>query len=310
MGDLLGYSALIILVLLIFVLKTFVIVPNRAAYIKERLGKYNGTLEAGFHFLIPFVDRIAYRHTLKEEVIDVPPQVCITQDNVQVEVDGILYLKVLNAHDASYGINDYRYASSQLAQTSMRSEIGKMPLDMTFKERDKINDSVVEGVDAASDPWGVKVTRYEIKNIIPPATVINAMEQQMKAEREKRADILHSEGERESTINRSRGQKAELVNKSEGEKQRVINEAEGQARQIEVIAEATAESLRMVAAAISKPGGQDAVRLRIAQQFIRRFGEVIQASDTSVVPISLANIEGAFEGFSTMVEGFRNRGKS
>lgn len=305
LGNLLFISAIGFIVLLFFILKTFVVVPNKAAYIKERLGKYNGTLEAGFHFLIPIIDRVAYKHTLKEQVIDVPPQVCITKDNVQVQVDGILYLRVLDPRDASYGINNYRYAASQLAQTSMRSEIGKMLLDVTFKEREKINDAVVESVDIASDPWGVKVTRYEIKNIIPPQTVLDAMEQQMKAEREKRAAILHSEGQRQATINRSEGKRQEAINVSQGNKQKRINEAEGMAREIELVAVSTAGALRLVAEQIQKPGGNDAVRLRVAQEFIKQFGDVIQNSQTSVVPLSLANIQGFFEGFSRVTDGLK-----
>lgn len=299
-------TSLFILIILVIVLKTFIVVPNQHAFIKERFGKYTGTMTAGFHFLWPFVDRVAYRHTLKEQVLDVPPQICITKDNVQVEVDGILYLKVLDPQRASYGIDNYRFASSQLAQTNMRSEIGKLDLDMTFKEREKINDAVIQNVDHASDPWGVKVTRYEIKNIMPPKTVLHAMEQQMRAEREKRAEIFHSEGERAATINISEGVKRESINLSEGEKMRRINEAEGQARQIELVAEATAEALQQVAAAISMPGGREAVQLRIAQQFIRRFGEVIDKAQTSVVPLGLATIQGAFEGFSKVMEGLKS----
>lgn len=295
-------SALLLLLVIFFITHTFVVVPNQAAYIKERLGRYSGTMEAGFHFLIPLVDRVAYRTWLKEEVIDVPPQGCITRDNVQVEVDGILYLRVLDPKLASYGIDDYHFAAIQLAQTSMRSQIGKLDLDMTFKERDKINDSVVASVDSASDPWGIKVLRYEIKNILPPNTVLDAMEQQMKAERNKRAEILHSEGERASVINRSEGEKRQAINISEGEKTKRINEAEGNAMQIELIADATAEALKVVADAINGIGGHEAVQLRIAQQFIKQFGEVVSKTHTQVVPLSLANIKGVFEGVAKVTE--------
>ena len=299
----------IFLVLVIFIgLKTLVVVPHQHAFVKERLGKFNAVLSAGWYLLIPFIDKVAYRHTLKEEVLDVPSQICITKDNVQVEVDGILYLRVLDPKQSSYGINDYRFASSQLAQTNMRSEIGKLDLDHTFKERTKINDAVIQAVDKASDPWGVKVTRYEIKNINPPKSVIHSMEQQMKAERDKRADIFHSEGVRQETINKSEGEKQEAINTSEGEKQKRINEAEGVAQQIELVAEATADGLASVANAIQEPGGQAAVNLRIAQEYIKQFGEVIERSQTSIVPLNLAMIQGAFEGFSKVSEGFKGVG--
>lgn len=299
------WSAIFLVLALVVVLKTFIVVPQQEAYVKERLGSYAGTLTAGFHFLIPFIDRIAYKHILKEEVIDVPSQVCITRDNVQVEVDGIIYIRVMDPKMASYGINDYRFASIQLAQTNMRSEIGKLDLDKTFVERDSINDDVVRALDEASEPWGVKVTRYEIKNIMPPDTVIHTMEQQMRAERDKRAEIAHSEGERSATINRSEGARQEAINRSEGEKIKRINEAEGQARSIELIAEATAESLREIAAAVRDPGGADAVKLRITEEFIKQFGEITETTSASVVPAGLANIQGTFEGLSELMESIR-----
>lgn len=302
-------SALFLLFLIFFITRTFVVVPNQAAYIKERFGKYNGTLEAGFHFLIPFIDRVAYRNSLKEEVIDVPPQGCITKDNVPVEVDGILYLRVLDPKLASYGIEDYHFASIQLAQTSMRSQIGKLDLDMTFREREKINDSVVASVDVASDPWGIKVLRYEIKNILPPASVLDAMEAQMKAERNKRAEILESEGERASVINRSEGEKSEAINVSEGEKMKRINEADGNAKTIELVADATAEALKVVADAINSPGGREAVQLRIAQTFIKQFGDVVSKSKTQIVPLSLANIKGVFEGVAKVTDTMGGGGR-
>ena len=303
--DFLFYSALVFVFLLFFVLKTFVVVPNQSVFIRERLGKYDKSLMAGFHFLIPFIDRIAYRQILKEQVIDVPPQVCITKDNVQVRVDGILYLSVMDPVKASYGIDNYRFASSQLAQTSMRSEIGKLDLDQTFVERDQINSSVVKSIDDASDPWGVKVKRYEIKDIMPTETTLNSMEQQIKAEREKRAEITHSQGERAATINRSEGAKREDINISEGEKLKRINEAEGTAAQIELVATATAEAIAEVASAIQEPGGQEAVQLRIAQEYINNFGIVIAKANSSVVPMGIAAIQGAFEGFSKVAENFK-----
>jgi len=305
--DFLFYSALVFVFLLFFVLKTFVVVPNQSVFIRERLGKYDKSLMAGFHFLIPFIDRIAYRQILKEQVIDVPPQVCITKDNVQVRVDGILYLSVMDPVKASYGIDNYRFASSQLAQTSMRSEIGKLDLDQTFVERDQINSSVVKSIDDASDPWGVKVKRYEIKDIMPTDTTLNSMEQQIKAEREKRAEITHSQGERAATINRSEGAKREDINISEGEKLKRINEAEGVAAQIELVATATAEAIAEVASAIQEPGGQEAVQLRIAQEYINNFGMVIAKANSSVVPMGIAAIQGAFEGFSKVAENFKGQ---
>ncbi|MBX7058769.1 MAG: paraslipin [Leptospirales bacterium] len=300
-------SALILILLIIFIRRTFRVVPNQAAFIKERLGKFSGVLGPGFHFLVPVIDRVAYRHTLKEQVADVAAQICITRDNVQVEVDGILYLRVLDPERASYGIQDYGFAAMQLAQTSMRSEIGKLDLDMTFKEREKINDAVVKAVDHASEHWGIKVTRYEIKNIVPPPSILNSMEQQMKAEREKRADILQSEGERAALINQSQGEKQEEINVSEGEKQKRINEAEGRAKEIELVADATAEALRTVAQSINAAGGREAVQLRIAQEFIRKFGEVVEQSRTTVVPLSVANIQGVFEGVSKTMAGIKKQ---
>lgn len=293
-------SALVLILVFFVIWKTFIIVPHQHAFIKERLGNFSGTMGSGFHFLIPLIDRVAYRHTLKEESIEVPPQICITRDNVQVEVDGILYIKVIDPKLASYGISEYRFASIQLAQTNMRSEIGKLDLDHTFIERERINDNIVRALDAASEPWGVKVTRYEIKNIMPPKTVLQTMEKQMTAEREKRAEIFHSEGEREATINRSSGERQESINISEGEKQRRINEAAGKASQIEVVASATAEAISLVAAAISRPGGDAAMKLRIAEEFIREFGAVVQASKTSVIPLGPAVIQSFFAGLSGM----------
>ncbi len=293
--------AVFFIVALVVIYNTFIIVSQQEACVKERLGSYAGTLEAGFHFLIPIIDRIAYRHTLKEEVIDVPSQNCITKDNVQVEVDGILYLKVVNPELASYGINDYRFAAIQLAQTSMRSEIGKLDLDRTFTERESINDNVVKALDLAGSPWGVKVVRYEIKNIVPPKAVINTMEQQMRAEREKRADIARSEGERTALINMSEGEKKESINLSEGERQRKINIAEGQARSIEIIAEATAEGLNAVSGAILEPGGLRALKLRIAEEYIQQFGKLVSKSKVTVVPLDVAKIQGTFQGLGSVI---------
>jgi regulator of protease activity HflC (stomatin/prohibitin superfamily) len=278
------------LVVLIVIAKTAVVVPQQNAYVVERLGRYAGTLGAGFHVLLPFVDVIRYRHSLKEAAYDIPAQVCITRDNVQVGVDGVLYLKVLNAERASYGISDYLFAITQLAQTTLRSEIGKIDLDKTFEERTNINLSVVTELDKASEPWGVKVLRYEIKNITPPADVLAAMEKQMRAEREKRAVILTSEGTRDALINSAEGAKQETIKASEARKQQQINEAEGQAAAILAVATATAEGLRRVADAMRTEGGLEAVQLRVAEQYIAQFGELAKSSNTLVLPANAADV--------------------
>lgn len=283
------FLGLAVLALLLF-LTTIRIVPQRSAYIVERFGKYRGTLLAGFHVIIPFADRIAYKHTLKEQVIDVAAQTCITKDNIAVEVDGVLYLQLMDAQKASYGIDNYRFASIQLAQTTMRSIIGKMELDKTFEERESMNGTIVEAVDNASDPWGVKVTRYEVKNITPPQSIKDAMEKQMRAEREKRANIANSEGDMQAQINRAEGEKRELIARSEGEKMRRINEAEGSAAEIEAVAMATAKGIREIAMAINAPGGQDAVNLRIAEQYIDEFGNLAKTNNTMIIPSNMADL--------------------
>ena len=286
------------IILLIIVLKTIIITPEKNAFILERVGKYNRTLDAGYHFAIPFIDVVRYRHSLKEVAYDVPPQECITKDNVPVEVDGILYLKVIDPYKASYGIDNYLLATTQLAKTTLRAEIGKLNLDDTFSERDSINSKVVSQIDHATEPWGLKVTRYEIKNISPPKQVLHSMEQQMRAEREKRAEITISEGERASRINRSIGEKQEAINISEGEKIKRINEAQGKASEIEFISQATANGLRAIGNAISKDGGRDAVELQIAQGYLDGLGKIFQNSKTTILPANLANITGIFEGLS------------
>jgi len=288
-------SALIVaivlaIVVLIVLSRTAVVVPQQSAYIVERLGRYNGVLNAGFHVLVPFMDVIRYRHSLKEEAMDIPEQVCITRDNVQVAVDGILYLKVLNPERASYGISDYRFAITQLAQTTLRSEVGKIELDRTFEERSHINIEVVTELDKASESWGVKVLRYEIKNITPPKDVLVAMEKQMRAEREKRSAILTSEGVRDSAINTAEGEKQQAIKASEGNKQQRINEAEGQAAAILALANATAEGIRQVASAIQSPGGHSAVQLRVAEQYIIQLGNLAKEANTLVVPANLTDV--------------------
>jgi len=292
---------LIIVVGIIFS-KTIRIVPQKTAFIVERLGKYSGTLHAGFHVLIPLLDRVAYKHTLKEQAIDVPPQTCITKDNIAVEVDGILYLQVIDAKKASYGINNYQFASTQLAQTTMRSVIGKLELDKTFEERETINSVIVDAVDKASDPWGVKVTRYEVKNIVPPQSIKDAMEKQMRAVREKRALIAESEGDKQAKINRAEGDKAELIARSEGEKQKRINEAEGRAAEIEKVAIATANGIREIASAISIEGGVNAVNLRVAERYITEFGKLAKTNNSLIIPSNLADVSSIIASAMTVIK--------
>ena len=268
------------------------IVPQRTAIIVERLGKYRATFSAGFQILIPFIDKVRYRHTLKEQAIDVPSQVCITKDNIAVEVDGILYLQVLDPQKASYGIDNYRFASIQIAQTTMRSIIGKLELDRTFEERETINVSIVEAVDKASEPWGVKVTRYEVKNIVPPQSIKDAMEKQMRAEREKRAIIAESEGAKQAKINVAEGDKQAMIKNSEGEMQKRINEAAGRASEIEQVATATANGLRAISKAISEENGLNAVNLRIAEQYLGAFGNLAKQNNTMILPSNLSDIAG------------------
>jgi regulator of protease activity HflC (stomatin/prohibitin superfamily) len=289
MTGLLVVAALAVVVLLV-VAKTAVVVPQQQAFVVERLGKFHSTLSAGFHVLLPFVDAIRYRHSLKETAVDIAEQICITRDNVQVAVDGVLYLKVMDAERASYGVSQYLFAISQLAQTNLRSEVGKIELDRTFEERTHINMMVVSELDKASEPWGVKVLRYEIKNITPPRDVLAAMEKQMRAEREKRAVILTSEGARDAAINNAEGEKQQVIKASEAKKQQSINEAEGTARAILSIAEATGEGIRKVADAITVPGGFEAVRLRVAEQYVSKFGELAKASNTLVLPANAADV--------------------
>jgi regulator of protease activity HflC (stomatin/prohibitin superfamily) len=288
-GGLVVLFVLAILVLII-IAKTAIVVPQQSAYVVERLGRYHATISAGFHVLLPFVDSIRYRHSLKESAVDIPAQVCITRDNVQVGVDGVLYLKVLNPERASYGISDYMFAISQLAQTTLRSEVGKIDLDRTFEERTNINTQVVSELDKASESWGVKVLRYEIKNITPPQDVLAAMEKQMRAEREKRAVILTSEGTRDAAINTAEGVKQEVIKASEARKQQQINEAEGQASAILAVATATAEGIRRVAESIKLPGGFEAVQLRVAEQYVQQFGELAKKNNTLVVPANVADV--------------------
>jgi len=288
-GTLIVFVALAFLVIIVLI-KTAVVVPQQSAVVVERLGKYAGTLNAGFHLLVPFVDVIRYRHTLKEQTIEIPAQICITRDNVQVHVDGVLYLQVLNPERASYGISSYLFAIMQLAQTTLRSEIGKIVLDKTFEERTNINTAVVSELDKATEPWGIKVLRYEIKNITPPVDVLAAMEKQMRAEREKRAVILTSEGQRDAAINSAEGLKQQVIKASEARKQQQINEAAGQAEAILAVATATAEGIRQVAIAIETPGGTDAVRLRVAEQYVTQFGQLAKGATNLILPANVADV--------------------
>jgi regulator of protease activity HflC (stomatin/prohibitin superfamily) len=295
--------AVLLALLVIFVIaRTAIVVPQQSAYVVENLGKYSRTLRAGFHILVPFVERIAYRHSLKESAIDIPEQVCITKDNVQVRVDGILYQQVLDPERASYGIQDFEFAIIQLAQTNLRSEIGKIDLDRTFEERATINAEVVAELDKASHPWGVKVLRYEIKNITPPTDVLEAMEKQMRAEREKRAVILESEGFRDAQINRAEGEKQKVIKESEANRQQRINEAEGQAQAILAIATATAEGLRTVAASVTAAGGREAMQLRIAEQYIQQFGNLARESTSLVIPANVSDLS-AMIALATRIMG-------
>lgn len=284
------------LVAVFLVSRTFIVVTMRESVVRERLGKFAGVLGPGFHFMIPVADRAAYRHEMREQVIDIPSQTCITRDNIQVEVDGIVYLKVMDARKASYGIGNYRVATINLAQTTMRSEIGKLTLDETFSEREKINDSIIREIDKASAPWGVKMIRYEIRNITPSKRVIETMEKQMEAERAKRASIVVSSGQREAKIEISEGERTHAVNLSEGEKQRRINEAQGRAAEIRLVAEATAEGAQLVAEAIRKPGGQLALQTQLVEQYVHEMGKVLEAANVTVVPQELASLKGLVEG--------------
>ena len=312
--DFFSFSTLIPFIFAIIVIWTFIqvvrIVPQKENFVVERLGKYSKTLSAGLHILVPFLDRVAYKHSLKEQAIDVPSQSCITKDNIAVEIDGILYVQVVDAQLASYGIENYFYATSQLAQTTLRSEIGKIELDRTFEERDLINAQVVAAVDAASDPWGVKVLRYEIKDINPPPSVRDALEKQMRAERERRAVVAESEGDRQAKINVSEGEKQELINLSEAEKQKQINEAEGKAREIELLAEATAQGIRTIASAINEKGGLDAVNLRVAEQYVTQFGKLAQESNTLILPSDVSDVASFVGTVTTAMSHLKGNEKS
>lgn len=285
-----------LLVILFIVLKLVLIVSMREVAIIERLGKFKAVMEPGLHFLIPFVDRVAYRHDIREQVLDIPAQSCISRDNIQINVDGLVYIKVMDGMKASYGIEDYRKASVNLAQTTMRSEIGKLNLGQTFSERDTLNETIVREIDKASDPWGIKVLRYEVRNIIPSENVIHTLEKQMEAERQKRAEITLAEAERESTINLSEGRRQEAINLSEGDKQRQINEAHGKAAEIEIITDATTEGINLISSAANQPGGDKAIKMRLLELFIQQTGDILKTAEVSVLPTELAKLDGFFTG--------------
>ena len=292
-----------VLFVLFLLWKTFVVVPMREAIVVERLGKFRDVLQPGFHFMIPFFDRIAYRHEIREQVIDIPSQNCITRDNIQVDVDGLVYLQVLDPQKASYGIGDYYTASVNLAQTTMRSEIGKLSLGESFYERESLNETIVKEIDKACDPWGIKVLRYELMNITPSAHVVHTLEKQMEAEREKRAEITRASAEKAATINSSEGERQEEINLSEGEQQRRINVAKGRAEAIGIVAEATAAGTRRIAAAVEQEGGSSALKMQLVEQYIVTLGDVAANADISVVPLELAKIRGFFDGLSQVSDG-------
>lgn len=301
-------SILITLVVLYFILtRLFIIVEMREEVIQERLGKFKKNLKPGFHFLVPFVDRPAYRREMREQVLDVPSQTCITKDNIEVAVDGLVYIKVMDAHKASYGINNYQAAAINLAQTTMRSEVGKITLDDTFSEREAMNENIVREIDKAAVPWGIKVLRYEIKNIRPSNEIVDTMEKQMEAEREKRAEITHSEGFRQARINESEGEQKSQVLVSEGARQRRINEAKGKAKEIELIANATANGIQRIAEAMQKPGGELAVRTKLVEQYIEQFGSILRNSNVSVLPTETANLKTFFEGVSKVSDHTKSK---
>jgi len=286
----------IFLACLFLLVKLILVVEMREVCVVERLGKFRAVMKPGIHFLIPFFDRVAYRHETREQVLDIPAQSCISRDNTQIDVDGLVYIQVMDGAKASYGIEDYRRASINLAQTTMRSEIGKLKLGQTFSERDQLNETIVREIDKASDPWGIKVLRYEVRNITPSINVIHTLEKQMEAERQKRAEITLAEAERESTINLSEGERTEAINISEGAKQKQINEAHGRAKEIDILADATAQGINMIAKASSSPGGDKAIKVRLLNEFIKQTGKILATADVSVLPSEVAKLDGFFNG--------------
>lgn len=301
-----GSSLIVLLVLALFVIiiliKTALVVPNQEAVVVERLGKFHAVFYAGFHILIPFVDTVSYRRSLKEDVLDVPKQTCITRDNVSVDIDGVLYLQVINPEKSAYGISDYMFGAVQLAQTALRSAIGKLELDRTFEERNTINQEVISALDAATAPWGIKVLRYEIRDITPPSGVMQAMEKQMRAEREKRAVIAQSEGDMQARINMAEGAKAAAIAESEGKLQAMKNQAEGDAVLIRAVAQATADGLQLVGDQMRQAGGREAANLRIAENYIEQFGNLAKTNNTMILPTDLANLSGLVASLTSVIK--------
>ena len=297
MEQLTGFFTILMLIVAFIAYNLILIVPMRELCVIERLGKFRSTLEPGLHFLIPFVDRVAYRHETRELCINIPHQSCISRDNIQIDVDALLYIKVMDAYKASYGIEDYLIAAINLAQTTVRSEVGKLRLSQTFSERDALNETIVREIDNASETWGIKVMRYEVMNITPSSNVIDVLEKQMEAKRQKRAEITLANAERDSTINLSEGERQEAINLSEGERQKRINEANGRAQEISILATATANGMTAIARAIKQPGGHQAMNVRLVESYIDQVDSLYARSDVSIVPSELANIEGMFEGF-------------
>ena len=295
----------VFLALLFIVLKLVLVVQMKEVCVIERLGKFRAVLAPGLHFLIPFVDRVAYRHETREQVLDIPAQSCISRDNIQINVDGLVYIQVMDGAKASYGIEDYSRASVNLAQTTMRSEIGKLNLSQTFSERDKLNETIVREIDKASDPWGIKVMRYEVRNITPSDNVIHTLEKQMEAERQKRAEITLAEAEKESTINLSEGESQEAINLSEGDKQKQINEAHGRAQEIAILTQASAEGINLIAKAAAMPSGDQAIKMRLLEQFISQTSNILKSADVSIVPSEVAKLEGFFQGMEKVTENIQ-----
>ncbi len=302
------FFGILLVVVVIIIFMGVKVVPQQSAYVIERLGRFHAVLQPGINYIVPFIDKVAYRHSLKEQAIDIPEQICITKDNVQVTVDGVIFIQVTDAAKASYGISNYYFALTQLAQTTIRSEIGKIDLDKTFEERTNINRAVVNAIDEAAIAWGVKVLRYEIKNISPPTSVLHAMEKQMQAEREKRAKVLQSEGERQSAINIADGAKQKMILESEGLRQRQINEAVGQAEAIKAIANATSEGIRVIAQAISTEGGLEAVQLRVAEKLVEQFGNLARTNNTLIVPSNFGDISSILASALTVIKQQNRQG--
>ncbi len=293
---------LIAVIVVVTLYKTAKVVPNQEAFIVERLGKFHTVLYAGFHILVPFIDNIAYRRSLKELVLDVPQQTCITRDNVSVSMDGVIYLQVVTPEKSAYGIDNFLSGAIQLAQTALRSSIGKLELDRTFEERETINQEVVAALNEATSPWGIKVLRYEIRDITPPDSVMQAMEKQMRAEREKRAVIAESEGQRQAQINKAEGERAALIAESEGKMQALKNQAEGEAALIETVAKATAEGIKLVASEVETSGGMVAANLRVAESWIQQYGNIAKEGTTMIVPQNMADLSGIVGSLSQIVK--------